>query len=65
MQNSKRRTFVVGHVYKIYSTPQDSEYDFCYEGKRGNHHMFRETVGGLTRTYTDSQLIGKNIVEEA
>ena len=54
---------MVGHVYKIYASQLDKEYDFRYEGKRGNHHLFREIVGGLSRTYTDAQLIGKNIEE--
>ena len=36
---------------------------FRYEGKRGIHHCFREVRGGWTRTYTDTQLIGKRIRE--
>lgn len=36
---------------------------FMFLRKEGIHHMFREVRGGWTRTYTDAQLVGKNIQE--
>ena len=36
---------------------------FVYLRKEGKHHIFREERGGWIRTYTDIQLIGKNIQE--
>lgn len=36
---------------------------FIYLRKDGKHHVFREASGGWIRTYTDFQLIGKNIQE--
>ena len=36
---------------------------FVYERKEGRHHIFRESIGGWLRTYTDNQLIGKKITE--
>ena len=43
----------------------DSEvgYTFRYLGKQGIHHMFREICGGWSRTYTDAQLVGKEVIE--
>ena len=38
-------------------------YTFRYLGKQGIHHMFREICGGWGRTYTDAQLVGKEVVE--
>ena len=34
---------------------------FRYCGKKGVHHVFREVKCGWTRTYTDAQLIGKEV----
>ena len=36
---------------------------FMFLRKEGIHHIFREVRGGWTRTYTDAQLVGKNIQE--
>ena len=36
---------------------------FMFLRKDGIHHVFREVRGGWTRTYTDAQLVGKNIQE--
>ena len=36
---------------------------FQYLGTRGIHHCFREIHGGWSRTYTNSQLIDKRIME--
>ena len=36
---------------------------FMFLRKEGIHHVFREVRGGWTRTYTDAQLVGKNIQE--
>ena len=38
-------------------------YTFRYLGKQGIHHMFREICGGWSRTYTDAQLVGKEVIE--
>ena len=58
-------TFTISSIYRIYAyeADRDNEYVFCYEGKQGIHHMFREIRGGWSRTFTDAQLIGKKIVE--
>lgn len=66
-------SFTKGCVYQIYSRDTgancvtgaswDKTCIFRYEGKFGIHHSFREIRGGWTRTYTDAQLIGKNIQE--
>ena len=61
-------TFEAGHIYQIHMTEKQEKEPvkdcvFCYEGKRGIHHMFREVRGNWTRTYTDAQLIGKIIKE--
>lgn len=62
--------FDASRRYRIYTSnrlgrvPQEHiDYEYIYEGKRGVHHIFREQSGGWTRTYTDSQLIGKVIQE--
>ena len=66
----RKYSFKAGQSYRIYTPfrlgcpPQESrEYEFMYECKRGAHHVFREKTGGWTRTYTESQLIGKVIQE--
>ena len=68
-------SFEVGHRYSIRDHNAGGKYVdgfnpqygtlcvFMYEGKRGIHHCFREERGGWTRTYTDSQLVGKKIEE--
>ena len=38
-------------------------YVFQYLGTQGIHHCFREIHGGWSRTYTNSQLIDKRIME--
>lgn len=65
--------FTQGICYRIFSGEDyrhsassaswDNSCIFRYEGKIGIHHSFREIRGGWTRTYTDAQLIGKNIQE--
>ena len=72
-QRSIQRHFTEGKCYKILGshkgkTPPYSlswEYDctFRFLRKEGIHHIFREVRGGWTRTYTDAQLVGKNIQE--
>ena len=73
-QKSIQRHFIEGKCYKIYGgsygrkTPSQGatwERDciFMFLRKEGIHHMFREVRGGWTRTYTDAQLVGKNIQE--
>ena len=64
--------FYEGHLYRITtkrvkgleksSTVEDG-FIFRYERKEGIHHIFREAAGGWLRTYTDAQLVGKNILE--
>lgn len=36
---------------------------FQFLRTEGIHHVFREVRGGWTRTYTDAQLVGKNVQE--
>ena len=63
--------FEEGQKYKISETSsgvkgvKDAVKDciFSYEGKEGIHHKFREVSGSWTRTYTDAQLVGKQIQE--
>lgn len=38
-------------------------YIFQYLGTQGIHHCFREIHGGWSRTYTNSQLIDKRVME--
>ena len=38
-------------------------YTFRYLGKQGIHHVFREISCRWGRTYTDAQLVGKEVVE--
>ena len=38
-------------------------YTFRYLGKQGIHHVFREICCGWGRTYTDAQLVGKEVIE--
>ena len=38
-------------------------YVFEYLGAQGIHHCFREIHGGWSRTYTNSQLIDKRVME--
>lgn len=52
-------SFKEGYCYII----GGGDYVYCYEGKQGKHHVFRETRGKWTRTYTDAQLVGKKIQE--
>ncbi len=63
-------SFKKGQSYRIYTkrclgSPESKSmrYEFMYEGKRGEHYVFREKTGGWTRTYTEPQLIGKVIQE--
>jgi hypothetical protein len=68
-------TFEVGHVYSITDHKFGGKYvdginpqygtlcKFEYKGKQGIHHCFIEVKGGWSRTYTDVQLMGKNIKE--
>lgn len=77
-QKAIQRHFTEGKCYKIWGsgclgsynrkTPFHGlswEFDctFRFLRKDGIHHIFREVRGGWTRTYTDAQLIGKNIQE--
>ena len=65
-QKSIQRHFAEGKCYVIYSSQSNTwerECIFMFLRKEGIHHMFREVRGGWTRTYTDAQLIGKNIQE--
>lgn len=75
-QKAIQRHFIEGKCYRIYTgknaydkkIPSGGiswEHDciFRFLRKEGIHHMFREVRGGWTRTYTDAQLIGKNVQE--
>lgn len=73
--SSPKFIFEVGHRYSIRDHNAGGKYVdgfnpqygtlcvFRYEGKAGIHHCFREERGGWTRTYTDQQLVGKQIEE--
>lgn len=52
-----------GQSHKDYRASDRIEYVFEYVGKAGIHHFFREVRNGWTRTYTDVQLMGKQIKE--
>ena len=45
------------------SSDPEYGYVFRYLGKQGIHHMFIEICCGWNRTYTDAQLVGKELVE--
>ena len=78
-QKALQRHFTEGKCYRIYEgSRQTSSHDkkiplqgaswehdciFMFLRKEGIHHMFREVRGGWSRTYTDAQLVGKNIQE--
>ena len=71
----KTFSFIIGNTYTIKDI-RDGGQAYCemyphsgamclfrYAGKDGIHHVFIETQGGWQRTYTDAQLIGKQIKE--
>lgn len=77
-QKSIQQHFTKGKCYRIYGrcclgsyerknssqgTTWERDCIFMFLRKEGVHHMFREVRGGWTRTYTDAQLVGKNIQE--
>ena len=61
--------FREGHIYRITTEEEQLKYRwnnecvFRFEYQEGIHYVFREIRGGWTRTYTDAQLIGKQIRE--
>ena len=60
--------FITGRKYYIADsgsaeTRDDDFKIFVYVKKEGIHHMFTHYMGGWSRTYTDTQLIGK-VIEE-
>ena len=57
------RSFEVGKMYRVLNASHDRDFTFEYVKKEGIHHVFREIHGGWSRTYTDTQLIGKNFEE--
>lgn len=65
-QKAIQRHFTEGKCYVIYGSQSNTwerECIFMFLRKEGIHHMFREVRGGWSRTYTDAQLVGKNIQE--
>ncbi len=71
-------TFTEGHCYticdsKAYVVKYKNDVNpahgrkciFRYEGMKGIHHCFREARDGWHRTFTNAQLIGKQIKEIA
>ena len=57
-----------GEKYAVQSVCESGDdpefgYTFRYLGKQGIHHVFREICCGWGRTYTDAQLVGKEVVE--
>ena len=63
----KKFEFTSGKMYVIKcksgTKSEQADYVFKYEGRQGIHHVFREIHGNWTRTYTDTQLIGKRLYE--
>ena len=63
--------FEVGKKYYIMGNENNkfevdvSEYLFEFVKDEGIHHCFKSVQGGWTRTYTDAQLVGKQIKEES
>ena len=60
--------FIHGNKYFIHDSSvtnswEKDAYIFTYQGKQGKHHVFRETRGNWTQTYTDAQLVGKKVQE--
>ena len=57
-----------GEKYAVQAVSESNDdpefgYTFRYLGKQGIHHVFREISWGWGRTYTDAQLVGKEVVE--
>ena len=57
-----------GEKYAVQTVNESSDdpefgYTFRYLGKQGIHHVFREISCGWGRTYTDAQLVGKEVIE--
>ena len=52
-------------VQTVSESNDDPEFGFTfrYLGKQGIHHTFREISCGWGRTYTDAQLVGKEVIE--
>ena len=52
-------------VQTVSGSNDDPEFGFTfrYLGKQGIHHVFREISCGWGRTYTDAQLVGKEVIE--
>ena len=52
-------------VQTVSGSNDDPEFGFTfrYLGKQGIHHTFREISCGWGRTYTDAQLVGKEVIE--
>lgn len=63
------RSFEVGKCYYIHEKNLVASWDVLqqtplrYERKFGIHHVFRAVKGNWLITYTDAQLVGKNIKE--
>lgn len=72
-KSSKDNSVCAFKPHKCYSIADDDKilhrlsftfnYVFQYLGTQGIHHCFREIHGGWSRTYTNSQLIDKRIME--
>ena len=57
-----------GEKYAVQTVSESSDdpefgFTFRYLGKQGIHHVFIEISCGWYRTYTDAQLVGKEVVE--
>ena len=52
-------------VQTVTESNDDPEFGFTfrYLGKQGIHHVFREISCGWGRTYTDAQLVSKEVIE--
>ena len=57
-----------GEKYAVQTVSESNDnpefgFTFRYLGKQGIHHTFREISCGWGRTYTDAQLVGKEVIE--
>ena len=57
------RDVYTGRHYSDVNPATGKQCVFRYEGMKGIYHCFVEAVGGWRRTYTNAQLIGKEIRE--
>ena len=62
-QEQERREAALTHQFEIGRLYLIDKCTFRYVGKQGKHHCFVSSLSGWSRTYTDTQLIGKSYQE--